>query len=108
MTLLRQGSEGQATTNRPECGADQSSPKRYRFFEARPGYDFPNTGQYDLINHRSGAPIGIVGWYPPWRQWCFFPHAETVWSEVCLRDVLDFIGRLPKRGPKCAGVRSKP
>ena len=46
-----------------------------------------------IVNKRSGDLIGELRWYGPWRQWCFFPCPDTVWSAGCVRDVLDAISR---------------
>lgn len=37
-----------------------------------------------------GSPIGEVSWYGPWRKYCFFPGIDTVYEQVCLRDIADF------------------
>lgn len=34
--------------------------------------------------------IGGVRWYAPWRKYCFFPQANTVYEQVCLREIADF------------------
>ena len=52
---------------------------------------------YYLVNRKSGECIGAVAKYRPWSQWCFFPNNETVWSDGCLADVQDFMGKV-KRG----------
>ena len=33
-------------------------------------------------------------WYGAWRQYCFFPYPETVFSAGCLKDVQEFIEAL--------------
>ena len=40
--------------------------------------------------------IGIIKWYSGWRQYCFFPDKETVWSKGCLQDINNFIYDLMK------------
>lgn len=37
-----------------------------------------------------GRQIGVVKWYGPWRKYCFFPMAEAVYEQVCLRDIANF------------------
>ena len=34
--------------------------------------------------------IGLVHWYGPGRKYCFFPIAETVFEQVCLREIAAF------------------
>ena len=36
-------------------------------------------------------PIGVIRWYPQWRQYCFFPTEGTVYSKGCLKDIANFI-----------------
>jgi len=40
---------------------------------------------------RSQILLGHIRFYSPWGQWCFFPFADTVWSEDCLADVRKFM-----------------
>jgi hypothetical protein len=54
----------------------------------------PGTVKWRVRNRRSGQEIGQVYNWRPWGQYCFFPRGDTVWSESCLKDVIDFIGRL--------------
>lgn len=34
--------------------------------------------------------LGQIRWYAPWRRYCFFPSAGTIWSPGCLEDVKTF------------------
>ncbi|KKM91198.1 hypothetical protein LCGC14_1230900 [marine sediment metagenome] len=34
--------------------------------------------------------IGEVRWFGRWRKYAFFPLSETVFEQVCLRDIADF------------------
>lgn len=38
----------------------------------------------------NAAPIGEVRWYPAWRKYCYFAAPETVYEQVCLRDIAQF------------------
>jgi hypothetical protein len=38
-----------------------------------------------------GDVLGVVCWYSPWRRYCFRPRAETIFEEVCLRDLSTFL-----------------
>ena len=42
-------------------------------------------------NISSGATIGTVKWHGAWRQYCFFPHSDTVFSKGCLEDIGTFL-----------------
>ena len=53
------------------------------------------TSKWQIINNRSNSSLGIVKWYGPCRQYCFFPHdLELVFSAGCLNDIKDFITQL--------------
>jgi len=41
----------------------------------------------------SGDGLGEVYWFPPWREYCFFPDDGTVFSADCLAEIQDFLGR---------------
>jgi hypothetical protein len=47
-----------------------------------------------VININADDIIGIIKWYGPWRQYCFFPEFDTVWNITCLTDVNEVIGNL--------------
>ena len=40
--------------------------------------------------------IGTIKWYSRWRQYCFFPDKDTVWSNGCLKDLCNFIYQITK------------
>lgn len=54
----------------------------------------PKTGVYHVLNNSSGFLLGIIRWYGPWRQYCFFPEAQTLFNVGCMQDIIDFIGEL--------------
>jgi len=67
----------------------------YKYFDAMD--DTPagrKTRRLNLVNRNSGDIIGTVSWYASWRQYCFFPEPNTVWSDGCLADVHDLMGKL--------------
>lgn len=45
-------------------------------------------------NKKSGDVIGLVEWYCNWRQYCFMPKGDTVFSRGCMLDVIEFINKL--------------
>lgn len=67
--------------------------KRYKHFDAvrMPPEHGRVTHSYQLVNCSSNDTIGHVQWYGPWRQFCFFPEATSVWSDSCLSCVRDVI-----------------
>lgn len=50
----------------------------------------------NIININAEEVIGIIKWYGPWRQYCFFPEYDTVWNITCLNDVNEVIQKLMK------------
>ena len=42
----------------------------------------------------SGDTLGTIKWYCAWRQYCFYPNADTLWSKGCLDDVNNKIRQL--------------
>jgi len=35
--------------------------------------------------------LGHIGWFAPWRKYCFTPDNATVYEQDCLRDIAKFI-----------------
>jgi hypothetical protein len=46
---------------------------------------------WSLFSQRHGNLLGVIKWYGPWRQYCFYPEKESVWSLKCLHDVKEFL-----------------
>lgn len=61
----------------------------FKFFrvEALPLKPGRKTREYSVLTRAQGAEIGRIGWYGPWRKFCFFPGPDTVWDAVCLVDI---------------------
>jgi len=51
----------------------------------------PKTSVYFCINRKGGDNLGRVEWYGSWRQYCFMPMEDTVFSASCLKDIQNFI-----------------
>jgi len=49
------------------------------------------TSVWSCRNNASGEEIGRVQWYGPWRQYCFYPAWDSVFSMGCLDDIRNFI-----------------
>ena len=52
------------------------------------------TKVYMCHNNNSNDSLGIVKWYPAWRQYCYCPTNQSVYSNGCLDDIKDFITQL--------------
>jgi hypothetical protein len=35
--------------------------------------------------------LGVVKWFPRWRKYGFFPNPETVYEEICLGEIREFV-----------------
>ena len=70
----------------------------YKFFtvEAVAMVTGRKTRDYHIVS-RDRSRLGTIKWYGPWRQFCFFPASDTVWSDGCLRDVQDAMRRLKEK-----------
>ena len=75
---------------------------------------------FEIRNNDSSHIIGTISWYSTWRQYCFFPEADTVWSAGCLEEVDAFLAVLARRrreritkgrekeGEPCPDCRDRP
>lgn len=54
----------------------------------------PKTSVWSCRNNTSTAELGEVKWYPAWRQYCYFPTVQAVYSVGCLEDINTFIEAL--------------
>lgn len=55
------------------------------------------TEVWSCRNNKTGDQLGVVEWYAPWRQYCFFPTVQAVYSAGCLEDIAAFIKYLKGR-----------
>ena len=59
--------------------------------------DKRKTDIYIVKNIKSGWGIGHIKWHPSWRQYCFFPGQDSIYSYGCLDNISDFIFQLMKK-----------
>lgn len=59
--------------------------------ELKPGMKTYIYGVYAIKNKEG---LGLVKWYAPWRQYCFFPCKGTVWSKGCMQEITFFIDKI--------------
>ena len=62
----------------------------------------PKTTVWQCYNNKSGNRLGVIKWYPGWRQYIFEVTARAIYSIDCLKDIEDFIKELKidrKRDP---------
>ena len=52
------------------------------------------TDIYEVVSSDSGHLLGSIRWYGPWRQYCFSPQGDTIYSGGCLDEIKEFIKEL--------------
>ncbi len=56
--------------------------------------DRPKTTVWHCLNKRNDGLLGVIQWYGAWRQYCFMPKGNTVFSVSCQDDIKHFISQL--------------
>jgi len=80
---------------------DPNAPKlKSEYMEAFPIEKKPKTWIYGVVSHRWGDKLGLVRWYAPWRQYCFFPENGTIFNPTCMGAIIQFIKDLMKERRK--------
>jgi hypothetical protein len=54
----------------------------------------PKTQVWDVKTKDESIPLGQIKWFGRWRKYAFFPFEDTVYENICLRDIAEFIERL--------------
>ncbi len=67
---------------------------KYIYFEKVSNSD--KTSLWACYNNSSHDSLGDIYWYSRWRQYCFFPNFDTVFSGGCLDDITAFMKELRK------------
>lgn len=67
---------------------------KYKYIHFIKIEDKPKTSVWQCLNNKSKAELGVVKWYPSWRQYCFFTTYQAVFNNSCLLDISDFISQL--------------
>ena len=52
------------------------------------------TKRFLCLNRRYKEALGEVKWHGAWRQYCYFPTVQAVYSAGCLNDITEFIKQL--------------
>lgn len=55
------------------------------------------TSIYQIINIKHNYTIGQIKWNGSWRQYCFYPTNETVFSSGCIDTINNLIKQLNRR-----------
>lgn len=69
--------------------------KSYLVFEPQDIYGRKTKVVY-VLSASLGIYLGEIRWKGGWRQYCFYPAPDTVFSVGCMKDIQDEIQRLMK------------
>lgn len=59
---------------------------KYVTFEKHPQDPKRKTGTWDVIA-LNGMKLGEIKWFTSWRCYAFYPKADTIFEQQCLRDL---------------------
>lgn len=75
----------------PPASAPKPMSREYKYFRIVETERKPKTKVYAVINKKSGFQLGAIQWYSAWRQYCFAPAADTIFSDDCMQDIVNFV-----------------
>lgn len=65
---------------------------KYITITEEPPNNIRKTKKWVVKSIFDGCPLlGYVGWFSRWRKYAFFPAISTVFEEVCMREISNFI-----------------
>lgn len=80
---------------------------KYKYIHFVKVGDTGKTSTWLCCTNKNNDGLGVVKWYPGWRQYCFFPKMGTVFSGGCLKDIDEFIHtQMDKRRVPCQNGES--
>ena len=50
----------------------------------------PKTKTWWIVSKDDDKHLGWIGWFARWRKYAFYPKPNTVYEQVCLRDIAMF------------------
>ena len=65
----------------------------YKYLHFVKTEDKPKTSVWSCKT-RDDTELGIVKWFSSWRQYCYFPICQAVYSAGCLDDISSFMRQL--------------
>jgi hypothetical protein len=57
----------------------------------------PKTLVWTVRNTNYGYVLGTIKWFWRWRQYCFFPSLDVIFSANCLQEIINFIKTLRQK-----------
>jgi hypothetical protein len=70
---------------------NETNDGKYKYISFEEFVTDRKTKTFFCRNNKSNSILGVVKWHGPWRQYCFFPTASTIFSKGCLADIQNFI-----------------
>jgi hypothetical protein len=65
---------------------------KYKYITIQEIEPFHNKPRYEIRNNKSEQRLGLIFYYPRWRQYVFTQFAsEVIFNKGCLTDIIDFI-----------------
>jgi len=53
---------------------------------------FEGKPEYEVINSKTKAILGLIYWYKPWKEYVFTQYQQSnIFNNSCLHDLLDFM-----------------
>jgi hypothetical protein len=49
------------------------------------------THTFRVDSTQDGSYLGRISWFGRWRKYVFFPASNTIFEQVCMRDISEFI-----------------
>lgn len=62
--------------------------------DAKPIKSVKKTKDYVVYTKEASTMLGKIKFYARWRQYCFFPVEDCVFSKGCLEDINSFIKKI--------------
>ena len=56
----------------------------------------PKTKVWSCKNNKSKEQLGVVKYHPGWRQYCYFPTVQAIYSAGCMDDISAFLNQVNK------------
>ena len=67
--------------------------------------DKAHTQVWRVLTKYGPEQIGWVSWYTPWHKYAFHPNENTVYEQVCLREIATFCERATAQHKAAADIR---
>ena len=59
------------------------------------------TNTWSGSRYKTSILLGKIKWHTGWRRYAFYPEKDTVFEQVCLRDIAEFIDDMMKEKKQC-------